>query len=67
CFGSPGEDWRESASSSLSLAEHRSATTQEQARSLTLARGSLSDQAQTQLLQWRFKHGSSPKNTPNLL
>ncbi|MCI42912.1 hypothetical protein A2U01_0064149, partial [Trifolium medium] len=37
-FGFPGENWRESASSSLPLAGPRSATTQEQARSLLFAR-----------------------------
>ncbi|MCI29438.1 hypothetical protein A2U01_0050647 [Trifolium medium] len=36
-FWFPGEHWRDSASSSLPLARPRSATTQEQARSLMLA------------------------------
>ncbi|MCI79763.1 hypothetical protein A2U01_0101034 [Trifolium medium] len=37
-FGFPDEHWRESASSSVPLAGPRSATTQEQARSIPLAR-----------------------------
>ncbi|MCI53626.1 hypothetical protein A2U01_0074873 [Trifolium medium] len=38
CFQVPGENWRQSASCSLPLAGTRSATTQEQPRSLLLAR-----------------------------